>query len=97
MASSRTQEGRSAREITGSRGKRRVCGKNVETLVGALQSLLLHTCSFSQLMGYNFLEGKDSPYLFVKSLPVDRLEQMGGETIEQMPVSNSFPGSLLQR
>lgn len=35
--------------------------KAAESPVVALQSLLLGTYSFSQLMGYNFLEGKDSP------------------------------------
>lgn len=35
--------------------------KAAENLVVALQSLLLGTYSFSQLTGYNFLEGKDSP------------------------------------
>lgn len=58
--------------------------KAAESPVVALQSLLLGTYSFSQLTGYNFLEGKDSPKLFVKSLPVDRLEQMRGESIEQL-------------
>ena len=57
---------------------------------------LTHSLHFSLLTHDNLLDGEDSNHFCLfASLSAERLEQMGKETIDQLRVSNSFPGISL--